>query len=87
MLNGKLDVLDKMMYVYTVAAKHFGTTQSRVERAIRHMVEMIFLDAPSSVIKEYFGNTMSYNKGKINNNRFIACLVEYIKIHTDDICA
>lgn len=84
-LSGKFDITNKqMMYIYNEIAKEFNTTASRVERAIRHMIEVMFANSPIEAIYKYFGNTISYDKGKVTNGQFIMSVVEYIKVHTDE---
>jgi two-component system response regulator (stage 0 sporulation protein A) len=80
MFSGNISKFDKQMYVYAITAKHFSTTPSRVERAIRHMVDSVFKNASIDVLYKYFGNTVSYDKGKVTNGQLIACIFEYIRI-------
>ena len=64
--------------LYPAVAKHFNTTGSRVERAIRHAVEVAFDNLKPDIIYEAFGNTISATKGKATNTQFIAMLVEHL---------
>ena len=61
-------------------AKEYGTTPSRVERAIRHAVEVMFDRVDPELLKEYFGNTISLKKDKPTNSEFLAQVAEYIRI-------
>lgn len=54
-----------------VAAKH-GTTKSRVERAIRHAVEVCWERGDYETLQDCFGNTVSSHKGKTTNSEFIS---------------
>lgn len=65
--------------LYPEVARHFGTTPSRVERAIRHAVEASFYNMPTDIYREMFGNTVRLDKGKATNSQFIATLAECIK--------
>jgi two-component system response regulator (stage 0 sporulation protein A) len=72
-----LDSITKGVY-RGVAAIH-NTTQSRVERAIRHAVEVTWDRADWSVLNRYFGNTVSREKGKPTNGEFLARLCNIIR--------
>ena len=61
-----------------VAAMH-DTTASRVERAIRHLVEVTWTRGDWDVLNHYFGNTVSADKGKPTNGEFIARLSNVVK--------
>lgn len=58
--------------LYPTVAEHYGTTASRVERAIRHGIECAWDRGDLDVIEKYFGNTISLVKGKPTNSEFIA---------------
>ena len=66
--------------LYPQVAQHFNTTQSRVERAIRHAVEVSWDRVPLDTIDQYFGKTVDPNKGKPTNSEFIAKMVDYFKL-------
>lgn len=72
-----LDVVTKKLY--PGVAKEFGTTPSRVERAIRHAIECAWDRGAVEVFEEYFGNTVSAMKGKPTNSEFIAMLADHIR--------
>lgn len=58
--------------LYPTVAEHYGTTASRVERAIRHGIECAWDRGDLDVIEKYFGNTISLVKGRPTNSEFIA---------------
>ena len=64
--------------LYVRVAEEFDTTSSRVERAIRHAVELAWQRGDMDVLMRYFGNTVDATKGKTTNSEFIATLVDYI---------
>ena len=66
-------------YMYPEIAKACATTSSRVERAIRHAVEVVFDRTDSGVIYDYFGNVSS-TSGKLTNTQFIAAVAEHIRM-------
>ena len=65
--------------VYPTIAKEFNTTASRVERAIRHAVEVGWSRGDLDVPMQYFGNTVSPAKGKPTNSEFIAQVAGIIR--------
>lgn len=65
--------------LYPTVAEVYGSTASRVERAIRHAVEHVFDHTDYNIVHEYFGNTNS-DSGKLTNTQFIAGVAEYIKM-------
>ena len=67
--------------LYPAIAKEYHTTASRVERAIRHLIEITWDRGDLDVLQKYFGNTISYNKGKPTNSEFIATMAEHAKLH------
>lgn len=69
---GLLDVVTKG--IYPLVANHFGSTPSRVERAIRHAIEVAWERALPEVLEEYFGSATSPMKGKATNSEFLATL-------------
>jgi len=65
--------------LYPQLAARFDTTASRVERAIRHLVEVTWSRGDLKVLEQYFGNTVSPEKGKPTNGEFIARLANVVK--------
>lgn len=65
--------------LYPAVAKEFGDTPTRVERAIRHAVELSFERADFATIDRYFGNTVSLKKGKPTNSEFITRLADVVR--------
>ncbi|MEE0111354.1 MAG: sporulation initiation factor Spo0A C-terminal domain-containing protein [Oscillospiraceae bacterium] len=65
--------------LYPQLAAHFDTTASRVERAIRHLIEVTWTRGDLDVLNRYFGNTVSMEKGKPTNGEFIARIANVVK--------
>ena len=65
--------------LYPQLAVTFDTTASRVERAIRHLVEVTWTRGDWEVLSRYFGNTISMERGKPTNGEFIARLANMVK--------
>ncbi len=72
--------------LYPAIAQHFDTTASRVERAIRHAIEVAWDRGNPDVLNDMFGYTISAYKGKPTNSEFIATMAEFIKedIYAED---
>ena len=70
-----MDVINAVTKVlYPEVAKRFGTTASRVERAIRHAIEVAWDRGDLETLQKYFGYTVSNAKGKPTNSEFIAMI-------------
>ena len=70
-----LDVINAVTKVlYPAVAKMFGTTSRRVERAIRHAIEVAWDRGDLETLQKYFGYTVSNAKGKPTNSEFIAMI-------------
>ena len=73
-----LNSITKILYP-TIAKKH-QTTASRVERAIRHAIEVAWSRGKMDTIDELFGYTVSTGKGKPTNSEFIALIADKIRL-------
>ena len=62
--------------LYPAVAKRFGTTPSRVERAIRHAIEVAWDRGDLETLQKYFGYTVSNSKGKPTNSEFVAMIAD-----------
>lgn len=70
-----MDVINAVTKVlYPAVAKKFSTTSSRVERAIRHAIEVAWDRGDLETLQKYFGYTVSNAKGKPTNSEFIAMI-------------
>ena len=75
------DVLDGITKVlYPEVAKKYKSTPSRIERAIRHAIEVTWDRGDLEVFDEIFGNTVSLNKGKPTNSEFLALISDNIRM-------
>lgn len=68
--------------LYPTLAKAFKTTPSRVERAIRHAIEVAWNRGQIEVHDKIFGYTVNSNKGKPTNSEFIAMLADLLRMET-----
>lgn len=65
--------------LYPQLAAIFDTTASRVERGIRHLIEVTWSRGNWDALNHYFGNTVSAEKGKPTNGEFIARMCNIVK--------
>jgi two-component system response regulator (stage 0 sporulation protein A) len=76
-----MDMINAVTKVlYPAVAKSFGTTASRVERAIRHAIEVAWDRGDLETLQRYFGYTVSNAKGKPTNSEFIAMIADRISL-------
>lgn len=73
-----LDSITKILY--PTIAKKYQTTPSRVERAIRHGIEVAWLRGNIETLSTVFGYTISIGKGKPTNSEFIAMIADNIRM-------
>ena len=66
--------------LYPSVAKKHGTTSSRVERAIRHAIEVAWDRGDVDVLNSYFGYTIHSSKGKPTNSEFIALIADKLRV-------
>lgn len=66
--------------LYPTIAKTFGTTPSRVERAIRHAIEVAWDRGDTKVLDSYFGYTVQHQRGKPTNSEFIAMMADNLRL-------
>ena len=76
-----MDVINAITKVlYPQVAKTFGTTPSRVERAIRHAIEVAWDRGDLDTLQRFFGYTVSNTKGKPTNSEFIALIADKLQL-------
>ena len=76
-----MDMLNSITKVlYPTIAKKYNTTTSRVERAIRHAIEVAWSRGKMDTIDELFGYTINHGKGKPTNSEFIALITDKIRL-------
>ena len=76
-----MDVINAVTKVlYPEVAKRYSTTASRVERAIRHAIEVAWDRGDLETLQKYFGYTVSNAKGKPTNSEFIAMIADRLQL-------
>ena len=78
---GDMEVINAVTKVlYPAVAKKFDTTPSRVERAIRHAIEVAWDRGDLETLQKFFGYTVSNIKGKPTNSEFIAMIADHLSL-------
>ena len=67
--------------LYPSVAKKDDTTSSRVERAIRHAIEVAWDRGDVDILNSYFGYTIHNTRGKPTNSEFIAMISDRLRLH------
>ena len=76
-----IDVLNQITKsLYPQIAQRFETTPSRVERAIRHAIEVAWGRGEQDMVENIFGYTVSASKGKPTNSEFIAMIADKLRL-------
>ena len=66
--------------LYPAVAKKYETTSSRVERAIRHAIEVAWDRGDVDTLNSYFGYTIHNLRGKPTNSEFIAMIADKMRL-------
>lgn len=75
------DVINSVTKVlYPTVAKKYQTTTSRVERAIRHAIEVAWDRGDVDTLNSYFGYTIQNSRGKPTNSEFIAMIADNLRL-------
>jgi two-component system response regulator (stage 0 sporulation protein A) len=75
------DIINSVTKVlYPCVAKKYATTTSRVERAIRHAIEVAWDRGDVDTLNSYFGYTIQNNRGKPTNSEFIAMIADNLRL-------
>ena len=76
-----IDVINQITkQLYPEIAERYHTTPSRVERAIRHAIEVAWGRGRQDVVENIFGYTVSASKGKPTNSEFIAMIADKLRL-------
>ena len=73
--------------LYPEVARKFNTTPSRVERAIRHAIEVAWDRGDIEMLQKFFGYTVSNIKGKPTNSEFIAMIADSLTLRRKQMAA
>lgn len=79
-INDKEMMSSVTKILYPTVAKMYSTTASRVERAIRHAIEVAWDRGDIDVLSSYFGYTIQSSRGKPTNSEFIAMISDKLRL-------
>ena len=79
-VNNNLIINEVTKTLYPTVANKFGTTSSRVERAIRHAIEVAWDRGDVDMLNSFFGYTVQNSKGKPTNSEFIAMIADNLRL-------
>ena len=81
MVVNNIDIINQITkQLYPDIAQKYGTTPSRVERAIRHAIEVAWGRGQTETVESIFGYTVSASKGKPTNSEFIAMIADKLRL-------
>lgn len=81
MVVNEIDLINSITkQLYPSIAKQYNTTPSRVERAIRHAIEVAWSRGQVEAIDQLFGYTVNLGKGKPTNSEFIAMVADKLRL-------
>lgn len=81
MIVNEIDLLGAVTKVlYPLIAEKYATTPSRVERAIRHAIEVAWGRGNSDMLNRIFGYTIKLDKGKPTNSEFMAMIADKLRM-------
>lgn len=76
-----IDIINSITkQLYPTVAKKYETTSSRVERAIRHAIEVAWDRGDVDILNSYFGYTIHNSRGKPTNSEFIAMIADKMRL-------
>ena len=71
--------------IYPEIANRFNTTSSRVERAIRHAIEISWIRGDLKIMEELFGNSIDFERSKPTNSEFLTTIADRLKLHQKEL--
>lgn len=81
MVVNDIDIINQITkQLYPEIAEKYKTTPSRVERAIRHAIEVAWGRGQTDTVENIFGYTVSASKGKPTNSEFIAMIADKLRL-------
>lgn len=84
-LENRSKLINVIKGFYTEIAEENGDTVWRVERSIRHAIEVTWTNGNTNAINKIFGYTVSVEKGKPTNSEFIALITDFVSLYGDEI--
>ena len=73
--------------IYPKIANKYQTTSSRVERAIRHAIEISWTRGDIKLMEDIFGNSVDFDRSRPTNSEFLSTLADRFKLNTRELIA
>ena len=71
--------------IYPEIANRYNTTSSRVERAIRHAIEISWMRGDLKIMEDIFGNSIDFERSKPTNSEFLTTIADRLKLHQKEL--
>ena len=71
--------------IYPEIANRYNTTSSRVERAIRHAIEISWIRGDLKIMEDIFGNSIDFERSKPTNSEFLTTIADRLKLHQKEL--
>ena len=71
--------------IYPEIANRYNTTTTRVERAIRHAIEISWIRGDLKIMEEIFGNSIDFERSKPTNSEFLTTIADRLKLHQKEL--
>lgn len=84
-LENRSKLINVIKGLYTEIAEENSDTVWRVERSIRHAIEVTWTNGNTNAINKIFGYTVSVEKGKPTNSEFIALITDFVSLYGEEI--
>ena len=84
-LENRSKLISIIKGLYTEIAEENSDTVWRVERSIRHAIEVTWTNGNTNAINKILGYTVSVEKGKPTNSEFIALITDFVSLYGDEI--
>ena len=84
-LKNRSKLINVIKGLYTEIAEENGDTVWRVEKSIRHAIEVTWTNGNKNAINKIFVYTFSVEKGKPTNSEFIALITDFVSLYGDEI--
>ena len=68
--------------IYPIIAKKYDTTTTRVERAIRHAIEISWMRGDIKLMEDLFGNSIDFDRSRPTNAEFLTTIADKFKLYT-----
>ena len=71
--------------IYPIIAQKYDTTTTRVERAIRHAIEISWMRGDIKLMEELFGNSIDFDRSRPTNSEFLTTIADKFKLYSKEL--